>query len=102
MNRGNDPDGYRWADVEREHRISRNMAANGNFAGARLHERHAAHLHRDHEVQEAMCRAMLGDDRGATAHMNAAVRDQRYENRLRSPPVYQYHSEADECGCVIL
>ena len=105
MNRNRaDPDGYRWNDVEREHRVAQNCLAHGNVAGYRAHERHAAHMHRDHEIDEAAMRSLLGDERGAQAHLRAARWDQGYENRLRAPPppAYQYRAEADECGCVIL
>lgn len=102
--RGNDPDGYRFNDVEREHRVALDCARRGNVAGYRAHERHAAHMHRDHEIDEAAMRTLLGDERGAHAHLRAARWDQAYENRLRQPPpVYQYAAaESDECGCVIL
>ena len=98
---GREPDNYRWRNVEREHCVARNLAARGNYAGARQHERTAAHMHRDHEVEEAALRCMLGDYNGAQAHLNAARRDQMYENsmRRRPPPVY---TGGDEICCSVM
>ena len=102
MYRHNDPDGYQWRDVETEHMIAKNCAAHGNLAAARCHERVAAHRHRDHEIEEALTRAMMGDARGAQAHMNAARWDQRHEDAMRSRPMPAYHAEVELCPCTIL